>query len=115
MAAPDDFHRLYFMLADNQLSYFDSDADTTTARGTIQLEGCSCDISQGKYSLPICFELNSPVQSRSDTSAAAHNGCVSVCSMSLHADVCCLLYCFLSVRQSVRFGLREPRRHAAVD
>ncbi len=64
IGAPSEFHRYWFSLADNQLSYFDSE-EATEPLGSIQLEGCSCDITpESKYNMSACFELNSPVQSR---------------------------------------------------
>jgi hypothetical protein len=42
-----------------------SPLQSDTAKGNIQLEGCSCEIvPESKYGLAACFELNSPLQGR---------------------------------------------------
>jgi len=61
---PHEFKRRWFFLQNNTLTYRASE-ESSDVRGTIELEGCSCElVGESKYGEANCFELNSPLQSR---------------------------------------------------
>lgn len=91
--SPAVFNSYYFVLRDNQLSYF-LDEESEFAKGVIALEGCSCDIVPAdKHGLAACFELNSPLQGR-----LYALGCESAETMQQWINV--IRSCMLKIRRA---------------